>query len=181
MRSVYSDDRQRWITKRASWTWIITSVIETKRTTSQHIGAAGELLTQYQLLKLGIDSARLTTDSGIDLVAYPPGASSATTIQVKTVERAMPAGGKGRLAIGWTFPHDTRAQLLAFVYLEIDTVWLLTAVVARDLAQQHTSAGRRSLYCYTDPETPQRGGVPLVIADLDQYLLQRQAPSLLLR
>lgn len=33
----------------------------------QHIGAAGELLVQYQLLKLGIDSVRLTTDAGIDL------------------------------------------------------------------------------------------------------------------
>jgi len=31
---------------------------------TQHIGAAGELLVQYQLLKLGIDSARLTTDAG---------------------------------------------------------------------------------------------------------------------
>jgi hypothetical protein len=30
---------------------------------TQHIGAAGELLVQYQLLKLGIDSARLTTDA----------------------------------------------------------------------------------------------------------------------
>ncbi|MGV0872113.1 hypothetical protein [Mycolicibacterium sp. XJ879] len=30
---------------------------------TQAIGAAGELLVQYQLLKLGIDSARLTTDS----------------------------------------------------------------------------------------------------------------------
>jgi len=39
---------------------------------TQHIGAAGELLVQYKLLKHGIDSARLTTDSGIDLVAYSP-------------------------------------------------------------------------------------------------------------
>jgi hypothetical protein len=28
----------------------------------QHIGAVGELLVQYQLLKIGIDSARMTTD-----------------------------------------------------------------------------------------------------------------------
>ena len=39
---------------------------------TQHIGAAGELLVQYQLLKMGIDSARMTTDAGIDLVVYPP-------------------------------------------------------------------------------------------------------------
>jgi hypothetical protein len=39
-----------------------------------HIGAAGELLVQYKLLKQGIDSAAMTTDSGIDLVAYSPSA-----------------------------------------------------------------------------------------------------------
>ena len=37
--------------------------------TTQHIGAAGELLVQYRLLKLGIDSARLTTDAG---ARHPP-------------------------------------------------------------------------------------------------------------
>jgi hypothetical protein len=52
--------------------------------TTQHIGAAGELLVQYKLLKHGIDSARLTTDSGIDLVAYSPKDNKANTIQVKT-------------------------------------------------------------------------------------------------
>lgn len=28
---------------------------------------------QYQLLKMGIDSARMTTDAGVDLVVYAPG------------------------------------------------------------------------------------------------------------
>ena len=31
------------------------------------------LLVQYQLLKMGIDSARMTTDAGVDLVVYAPG------------------------------------------------------------------------------------------------------------
>lgn len=35
---------------------------------TQAIGAAGEPLMRYQLLKLRVDSVRLTTDSGIDLV-----------------------------------------------------------------------------------------------------------------
>jgi hypothetical protein len=52
---------------------------------TQHIGAAGELLVQYQLLKLGIDSARLTTDAGVDLVVYAPGDRSATTTRVRCV------------------------------------------------------------------------------------------------
>ena len=40
---------------------------------TQHIGAGGELLVQYQLLKMGIDSSRMTIDAGIDLVMYAPG------------------------------------------------------------------------------------------------------------
>ncbi len=47
---------------------------------TQHIGAAGELLVQYQLLKMGIDSARMTTDAGVDLVVYAPGDRSASTV-----------------------------------------------------------------------------------------------------
>lgn len=151
---------------------------ETRGRTTQHIGAAGELLVQYQLLKLGIDSARLTTDSGIDLVVYAPGTGSATTVQVKTVERSAPAGGKGRMAIGWTFPHATPAQLLAFAFLEHDVVWVLTASEARQLAQQHAATGQRHLYVYTDLTTPQRSGVPLLITDLAPYLLTTRAPTL---
>lgn len=33
--------------------------------TKQHIGAAGELLVQYRLLKLDIDSARLTMSGSV--------------------------------------------------------------------------------------------------------------------
>jgi len=36
------------------------------------IGKCGELLVQYQLLLREVESAPLTTDSGIDLVAYSP-------------------------------------------------------------------------------------------------------------
>lgn len=53
--------------------------------TTQHIGAAGERLVQYRLLKLGIDSALLTTDVGVDLVVYSPTEGRAITVQVKTV------------------------------------------------------------------------------------------------
>ena len=53
----------------------------------RHIGAAGELLVQYKLVKEEIDSARLTTDAGVDLVAYSPNGSKAYTIQIKTKEQ----------------------------------------------------------------------------------------------
>ena len=151
--------------------------LSTRRTT-QHIGAAGELLVQYQLLKLGIDSARLTTDAGIDLVVYSPATGSATTVQVKTVERATPAGGTGRQAIGWNFPHDTPARLLAFTLLEKDLVWLFTAVEARRVAQQRSPKDVRRLYWYTDLTMRQRDGVPLIQSDMEKYLLSLRAPVL---
>jgi hypothetical protein len=153
-------------------------VSDIKGRTTQHIGAAGELLVQYQLLKLGIDSARLTTDSGIDLVVHAPATGSATTVQVKTVERSTPAGGKGRMAIGWNFPHATPARLLAFAFLDRDLVWIMTTAEARQLAQQHTASGGRRLYLYTDLTTPQQAGVPLLITDVDPYLLVTRAPQL---
>lgn len=145
-----------------------------------HIGAGGELLVQYQLLKLGIDSARLTTDAGIDLVVYAPGAREATTVQVKAVDRATPAGGgNGKMAIGWNFQDDTPAQVLAFVLLERDLVWLFTRAQARATAQQHTDKGVRRLYWYTDLSIRKRpDGSPLIETDLNQYLLDQQAPRL---
>jgi hypothetical protein len=92
---------------------------------TQHIGAAGELLVQYQLLKMGIDSAPMTTDAGIDLVVYAPGDRSASTVQVKINMGAKPAG-RGPLSRGWYFRDQCPAQLLAFVALDTDTAWLFT-------------------------------------------------------
>ena len=62
------------------------------------IGRCGELLVQWKLLLRGIESAPMTTDSGIDLVAYAPPSSGAVTIQVKTNLQPKPRGGKGKKA-----------------------------------------------------------------------------------
>lgn len=145
--------------------------------TTQHIGAAGELLVQYKLLKLGIDSARLTTDSGIDLVVYSPAKTQALTVQVKAVERSMPSGGTGKLAIGWTFPHDCPAQMLATVSLEEDKVWLFTLDEARNLAQQHGPTGTRRLYWYTDESIRVLSRRQ---SDMQSYLLEARAAQLFL-
>lgn len=144
---------------------------------TQHIGAAGELLVQYQLLKLGIDSARLTTDAGIDLVVYSPGDRSATTVQVKTNLAPKPAGGRGPLSRGWFFPDDCPAELIAFVALDSDTVWLVSLDEARDLAQQHSATGMRQLYWRIEsPLLP--GGSLRSEGQMNHYLLEVQAPAL---
>lgn len=145
--------------------------------TTQHIGAAGELLVQYELLKLNIDSARLTTDSGIDLVVYSPGTAAATTVQVKTNLAAKPAGGKGQLSRGWKFPHTCPAQLLALVALDCDSVWLFTLAEARERAQQLSPMGIHNLYWFLVPPTGGAAGGRHQ-DEMAPFLLKARAPLL---
>ena len=80
------------------------------RLTTQQIGRLGELLVQYELLRHGIDSAPMTTDTGIDLVAYSPGKKTSFTIQVKANLAPKPRGGKGAAAIDWRVDEDCPAE-----------------------------------------------------------------------
>jgi hypothetical protein len=143
---------------------------------TQHIGAAGELLVQYRLLKLGNDSARLTTDAGIDLVVYAPGRAEATTVQVRpTSLRNLLA--KGQLSRGWDFPHTCPAQLLALVALDSDCVWLFTIAEARELAQQHSPRGIRRLYWFVEPPTG-GGASARHEGQMTRFLLEERALQL---
>ena len=82
------------------------------------IGKCGELLVQYQLLLREIESAPLTTDSGVDLVAYSPRNARPVTVQVKTNLRAKPAGGKGKEVLDWWVrPWRGVAQLQYVIHL----------------------------------------------------------------
>jgi hypothetical protein len=145
--------------------------------TTQRIGAAGELLVQYRLLKHEVDSARLTTDSGVDLVAYSPISGTAATIQVKTQMKSVAAGGKGAPVNGWWFPHSCGADLLALVRLSTDSVWLFTLEEARDLAQQHNEKGNRQLYWYTGERLPSGARHE---RDVEPYLLEARVANLFL-
>lgn len=139
--------------------------------TTQHIGAAGELLVQYRLLKYGIDSARLTTDSGVDLVVYSPADARAHTVQVKTQRAPRPSGGHGPLSTGWFFPHDLAAEFLAVVLLSSDRVWLFTRNEARELAQEHSARGIRQIHWLTEPATRRDGSARRSAADMEPYSL----------
>ena len=68
---------------------------------SAQIGRCGELLVQYRLLLCGVESAPMSTDNGVDLVAYAPRGAAPVTIQVKTNLKAKPGGGKGKAALDW--------------------------------------------------------------------------------
>jgi hypothetical protein len=94
----------------------------------------------------------MTTDAGVDLVAYSTRKNSAVTIQVKTNWKAKPGGGKGKAAIDWWIPEDSSAEVFALVELDRDRIWLFTASEISQLAQQHPQ-GRYHLYMAVDPTT----------------------------
>lgn len=139
------------------------------------IGASGVLLIQYRLLKLGVESAPMTTDAGIDLVVYAPSAQEALTVQVKTCLRSKPAGGKGALALDWWLRSDSPAQIVGLVDLESDTAWLFRHQEFEAKAQQKP-AGRMHLYFYTD--NSYRARPDCHARDFDPYRLQNRTAEL---
>ena len=92
--------------------------------TNAQIGKSGELLVQYKLLKYGIESSQLTTDTGIDLVAFSSKKEKAFTIQVKTNLNPKPGGGSGKLALDWWLRDNSPADIVALVDLSTDRIWM---------------------------------------------------------
>jgi hypothetical protein len=90
------------------------------------IGRAGEYLVAYRLLLLGIDSSPMSTDAGIDLVAYSPSRKGATTLQIKTNLKPKPGGGTGKESLDWWIPDNSPAELFALVDLSTQRVWVFT-------------------------------------------------------
>lgn len=140
--------------------------------TNQQIGKCGELIVQYKLLSHGIESAPLTTDAGIDLVAFSSKKSTALTIQVKTNQKPKPGGGKGKLLIDWWIPEKSPANIFAFVELEKERVWLVEAKLLPKLAQQNPE-GKYHFYMYTDPTSkPRKDGLQSNDYEFERYLLE---------
>ena len=141
--------------------------------TTQHIGAAGELLVQYKLLKFGIDSAAMTTDSGIDLVAYSPKNKRPFTIQVKTKEKPLPGGGSGKLALAWDLRDNSPAELVAISDLSTDSVWLFTHAEYENFAQQHSAKGNLKLYMYVDESIKTKKEMAL-LSQFEQFKIENR-------
>jgi hypothetical protein len=142
---------------------------------SQQIGKSGELLIQYKLLKLGIESSPLTTDSGIDLVAFSHNQRKAYTIQVKTNEKPKPGGGKGSLALDWWLKKDSPADLITVVDVSGDRAWLFTCEIFSKVAQQN-SKGNLHFYMYIDASVKTKKLAKL--NEFDEYIFERQARNI---
>ena len=144
---------------------------------TQQIGKLGELLVQYRLLEFAVESAHLTTDAGIDLVAYSSQASGAKTIQVKANLKPKPGGGKGRAALDWWVPVTSPADLFALVDISTKNVWLFTMAELAAHAQQE-SKGRFHLYMYTDENVKTRKSQPTLLSNFSPFLLEHRVAQL---
>lgn len=141
------------------------------------IGKCGELLVQYRLLLLGVESAPLSTDTGIDLVAYSPAKAQPITIQIKSNLKPKPGGGKGKLALDWWVPEDTPATFVALVDLSTEAVWLFTLTELQAHAQQRSS-GRLHIYMHTDKMVRSRNTTNLIhVHEFEHFLLSNVAES----
>ena len=148
-----------------------------KLSTAQ-IGRCGELMVQYQLLLRGVESAPMSTDTGIDLVAYSPELGEPLTIQVKTNLKAKPGGGKGKAALDWWIPHASPAQLIALVDLSSPRIWLFMTSEIPDVAQQK-SKSKFHIYMYTDPTAkPKKAGRIVHVHEFARYLVENRAHEL---
>ena len=94
-----------------------------KNLSTQQVGRCGEVLVQFELLKHGIDSAPMTTDVGIDLVALNPKTKDYVTIQVKT--SSSYEDGTSRW-VDWNMRKTCIAEYVATVDLKRNKIWMFT-------------------------------------------------------
>lgn len=154
------------------------SAIPSSKLSTQQIGKLGELLVQYRLLSIGVESAQLTTDSGIDLVAYSHSRKEAITIQVKTNLKPKPGGGKGKPALDWWLPDNSPAELFALVDISENRIWVFTRDEMKAKAQQQPE-GRLHFYIHTDPNVKRRkDSLATTLQEFEEFLLENRTCTL---
>lgn len=148
-------------------------VIRKKMTeiTKRQIGRAGELFVQTKLLEYGVESALLTNDYGVDLVAYSPTNKNAITIQIKTNLKPKPGGGKGKSTLGWWIREDNPADLIMLVDLSKYRIWIFSWEEFKRLAQQHNKNGKYQMYMYVDETVKLTKKRKCLVSDFEGNLL----------
>ena len=142
---------------------------------NQQISRCGELLLQYKLLLLGIETSQMKTGSGIDLVAYSSRNRRAYTMQVKTNEKPTPSGDNGKMKLGWWVPDDCPADLVAFVDLSTSSVWLFSTGEIPRYAQKRYR-GRNNFFFDVDPAVDLQSGQPSHQVQFKDFIVEKRAP-----
>ena len=141
-----------------------------KLSTAQ-IGKSGELLVQYKLLNYGIESSQMTTDSGIDLVAFSAKNQKAITIQVKTNQKPKPGGGSGKMTLDWWLPDNSPAEFIALVDLSTEKIWFFSYDEFSKNAQQHSKT-KYHIYMYVDHKAISRKHKRYLDVHFEEFLLE---------
>jgi hypothetical protein len=145
--------------------------------TSQQTGRCGELLVQYRLLKHGVESAPLTTDRGVDLVAFHSKAQKAVTIQVKTsthhTELDDPVGSKWGKWLLWEIRNDCPTDYIAAVDLVNDKFWFISI---EEFKQKATHAGENFRLLWYIPEYEPAGGTEKREEQFKEYEMDTVIP-----
>ena len=116
----------------------------------------------------------MTTDSGVDLVAYSSHRKKAITIQVKTNFKPKPGGGKGRPALDWWAPEESKVDYYAFVDLESQRIWILNHRELAKLAQQNPP-GRYHFFMKLNPNArPRTDGKKSRLFEFEKYRLENR-------
>ncbi|MFL7892292.1 MAG: hypothetical protein ACK2UM_06160 [Anaerolineales bacterium] len=140
----------------------------------QQISRCGELLLQYKLLLLGIESSSMKAGIDIDLVAYSSRNRRAYTIQVKTNEKPTPSGENGQLTLGWWVPDDCSADLVAFVNLSTNSVWLFSTGEISKYAQKHYR-GRQNFSFNVNPASDARDNQKIQLLQFEDFTVEKRA------
>ena len=141
------------------------------------IGRCGELLVQQRLLKFQIDSAMLSTDRGIDLLALSTERRS-ISIQVRSKWKSTPSGGRGRPALDWWAAHSSQVDWYAFVDLARDKIWLMTMYDVKIHDQQPNNPSRHHICMITDGEPVNAARKTRSEVDFEPFLFEKQVKNL---
>ena len=114
---------------------------------ARKVGRCGELLVQYRLLRKGVDSSYLTTDPGIDLVAFPNVSQKPVTIQVKT-SRHLGSAKETRLE--WQIWENCPAEYIALVDFNRHKCWLIEIEVFKPKARSIPNNKRKLQWKFSD-------------------------------
>jgi len=120
----------------------------------------------------------MSTDTGIDLVAYSSKTRLPQTIQVKANLKSKPGGGKGKAALDWWLPHECPAQLIALVDLSSQRIWLFKTTEIPRIAQQRSKT-KFHIYMFTDPtHRPIKANRLAHAHEFGGYLIENRAHEL---